>query len=546
MNKYYKLALIALLIASNGFSQNLDSGLVGCYPFSSNALDLSGNRHNGIVSGAQLTADRFNNPNSAYYFNGTSDCIAINNFDSLAPQDELSISFWERADAQTSNCPFILSPDNESDRLVLGTKYEGNIYFDYGNILTTGRASAPDPYNTLWNHYVFIVSAKNHIKQVYRNDSLVISTPLVDHLINRARTLLIGGGSDANNGNIRFHGAIDDVRIYSRTLTSSEVAALFNLNSANCSPLPTVKNCLVTCMPLNGNALDLSGFNHNGSVNGAVATSDRNGNPNGAMHFNGTSDYIAINNFDSIVTGQEFAISCWAQADEETSNSLFMLSPDSTQDRLVGAVEYNGKIYFDYGNINTNGRSVVSSAFDSRWNHYIFTISKANNYKRIYKNDTLLINDSLGTSQLSTKGKTLLIGAGTDADNGNIRFHGSISNFEIYNCSLDSSEAAVLYRSSGCQNVLGIAAIDEPSVAISVFPNPTTGSFTLQSNAQITGKLKLNLYNLFGQCLISNETLLEGDNSTKMTFPTCANPGMYILVVSYGNERSVQRIVLER
>ncbi len=54
-------------------------GLAGYWPFSGNANDESGNSHNGTVNGATLTADRFGNANSAYYFNGTSSYIYAGN-----------------------------------------------------------------------------------------------------------------------------------------------------------------------------------------------------------------------------------------------------------------------------------------------------------------------------------------------------------------------------------------------------------------------------------------------------------------------------------
>ena len=53
----------------------LTNGLIAYYPFNGNANDASGNGNNGTVYGATLTADRFGNPNSAYYFNGTNNYI---------------------------------------------------------------------------------------------------------------------------------------------------------------------------------------------------------------------------------------------------------------------------------------------------------------------------------------------------------------------------------------------------------------------------------------------------------------------------------------
>ncbi len=53
----------------------LTDGLVAYYPFDGNADDASGNGNHGIVHGATLTMDRFDNADSAYSFDGVDDYI---------------------------------------------------------------------------------------------------------------------------------------------------------------------------------------------------------------------------------------------------------------------------------------------------------------------------------------------------------------------------------------------------------------------------------------------------------------------------------------
>ena len=68
--------------------------LVAYYPFNGNANDESGFNNHGSVSGATLVNDRFGNPNSAYYFDGTDDYARINNHPSLNNQKEITVNFW--------------------------------------------------------------------------------------------------------------------------------------------------------------------------------------------------------------------------------------------------------------------------------------------------------------------------------------------------------------------------------------------------------------------------------------------------------------------
>jgi hypothetical protein len=52
-------------------------GLIAEYLFNGNADDTSGGGHHGVVQGATLTTDRFENPDSAFHFDGVDDYISI-------------------------------------------------------------------------------------------------------------------------------------------------------------------------------------------------------------------------------------------------------------------------------------------------------------------------------------------------------------------------------------------------------------------------------------------------------------------------------------
>ncbi len=538
--------LFGILYSCFSFSQvNLDSGLVGCYPFSGNANDLSGNKHNGIVNGATLTTDRFGNANSAYLFNGTSASIAINNFDSLSSANELSISLWAQATVSTSNSAFMLSTDAIADRLVGSVEYEGNIYFDYGDISANGRSVISQNYDTNWHHYVFVVSQSKNSKQVFEDGLPVINTSYGSSLVNRNRTLLIGAGTDANGGNIRFNGAIDDIRIFNRSVSGAEVNQLYSSKTAVCSPSNPVDSGLVLCLPLKGNATDFSGFHHNGQINGATLTTDRFGNANSAYLFNGTNAFIAINNFDSLSSTNELSICFWAQADLNTSNSVFMLSTDAIADRLVGSVEYEGNIYFDYGDISANGRSVVSQNYDTNWHHYVFAVSQSKNSKQVFEDGLQVINTTYGSS-LVNRNRTLLIGAGTDANGGNIRFNGSIAEFQIFNYALSSSQVTGDYSAFSCGKTTGISNISLQNNAVTVFPNPASGEVSINLGIPTIEPTILKFVNVLGQIMYS-EIVPQGSKLIRADLTGKMNSGLYSLILQ-GNsgDLKAQKVIFNK
>ncbi len=87
------------------------------------------------------------------------------------------------------------------------------------------------------------------------------------------------------------------------------ILAMLSLIGVNgFSQIPT--NCLVAWYPFNGNANDESGNGHNGTVNGAVLTTDRFGNPNHAYSFDGITA-----NITNLTITNEKSISVWINVD---------------------------------------------------------------------------------------------------------------------------------------------------------------------------------------------------------------------------------------
>ena len=71
---------------------------------------------------------------------------------------------------------------------------------------------------------------------------------------------------------------------------------------------------LIAYYPFTGNANDASGNNNNPVFNNATLTSDRNGNPNSAYHFNGTNNYMRIPNSATLNMANKMSIALWVKA----------------------------------------------------------------------------------------------------------------------------------------------------------------------------------------------------------------------------------------
>ncbi|MEP0861781.1 MAG: LamG domain-containing protein, partial [Ignavibacterium sp.] len=232
MKKLNLLSMAAALSMGVSAQVNLVTNLKVCMPFNGNANDISGNGNNGVIVGATLTSDRFGNPNSAYSF-GTGKYITLPNLSALQTNNEMSISMWAKTTLNTSNCLFILNPDNYNDRCVGCAGYDNAgssmVIFDYGAIPSGRSVYTGIPVDLSgWHHYVFIVSQSGNFKRIYRDGVKYVDDPYTLTCNNKNLPLQIGGGYDQGGGNIFFRGDIDDICIYNRALNDSEVVALYN------------------------------------------------------------------------------------------------------------------------------------------------------------------------------------------------------------------------------------------------------------------------------------------------------------------------------
>jgi len=232
--------------ASIDVAEILTTGLVAQYKFDGNANDETSNANNGTVSGASLTTDRFGENNSAYSFDGSNDYISIPFSSSLQVEDNITLNVWVNVQNSTSDGPILITaPDGYYSFNINDNRgSEENPEFGYygaaaghgdnlwGSNLNHGewkmltytfsKTYTVNGTDTVYAKeamlYVDGVAIAKHEPKNYRQDNLPTSG-----------VLSIGSNSYLN-GNF-FKGKLDDIRIYNKVLTSSEVAAIYTSNS---------------------------------------------------------------------------------------------------------------------------------------------------------------------------------------------------------------------------------------------------------------------------------------------------------------------------
>jgi len=206
-------------------------GLVAWYPFNGNANDESGNSNNGIVTGAVLTANKLGKPNSAYLFNNSTSnnekrIEATINTSSITTG--LSIAWWVKRNGNGYISPRVFEfwPGAETEG-----KFASNIRNNENSMIFNHNIAGKDvtfsiPYSSTneWVHYVYTVG--NGEAKFYINGQLAYTQTINISPIKLGNKVAFGRMNhplyDA------FNGILDDIAVYNRVITQSEVNYYYN------------------------------------------------------------------------------------------------------------------------------------------------------------------------------------------------------------------------------------------------------------------------------------------------------------------------------
>ena len=162
------------------------------------------------------------------------DSVTIPNFGNTAPTTEITIEFWQYANAAAGQSTFIMNPDNSSNRINAHVPYSGNVvYWDFGNITAGGRLSYIPSANIVgsWQHFAMVASnsgVNNPVgtgpyMAIYRNGVREAYKSGASSFTHTASDLVLGGGY-----NSPFAGQLDEVRVWNIARPAVSIAADVN------------------------------------------------------------------------------------------------------------------------------------------------------------------------------------------------------------------------------------------------------------------------------------------------------------------------------
>lgn len=238
MNRRFALcATIIALVFTTAARANLLDGLVGYWPFDGDARDYSGNGNHGTTHGVSLTSDRHGNSGNAYQF-GEGKFISIPANSQLNKIGDFSLSLWvkvlsyhQEEEPSTKRLVALASKGDSPDMerqfgVQLGLTDEEGTWFQ---CVSDERLSYPGITLGQWIHIV--ICRENLLASLYLNGARVgFGTTRV--LSKNAGDFEIG--RDIRGSMEYLHGAMDEIVLYNRALSSSEVHALYNCGLKVC------------------------------------------------------------------------------------------------------------------------------------------------------------------------------------------------------------------------------------------------------------------------------------------------------------------------
>jgi uncharacterized repeat protein (TIGR01451 family) len=208
------------------------------WPFNGGANDFSNNGYDALVGGPYLTADRYDCPNSAYYFSDNDSIVqshysqGLNNGSSTA----LSISLWFESDTTFDYLFALLAPmytETNDDYSWSGLRLNGDsleiTWYGINGPINVGDSSFSFSQSSNialgngWHHIVWTIDEASGESKIYHNGILNASNIYPDFFLSPRMHLKLGGFY-----NSFFQGKMDDIGVWKRALDAGEVEALYN------------------------------------------------------------------------------------------------------------------------------------------------------------------------------------------------------------------------------------------------------------------------------------------------------------------------------
>ncbi|OGG57577.1 hypothetical protein A2853_01780 [Candidatus Kaiserbacteria bacterium RIFCSPHIGHO2_01_FULL_55_17] len=443
-------------------SNNL--GLVGYWTFDGpdllqNAKDRSGQGNNGYLASFTSTTTVPGKIGQALKFDGSDDYIDLGETGGdVLERNDITISLWFKPVAVMGDLDGLISKSASAPfQFGIRIRSGGSDIQVYTN--SSDLNSGYTPVVGEWQLVTATLSSAA-VRKIYINGELKNQdNQALPYFTDNQDKLYIGLDFAPGQGR-EFNGTIDDVRVYNRALSATEVAALYksgstNVAHSNAGAIAPLSNGLVGHWTFDGGATnwgtgktnDLSGQGNTGQlINMSTTSSPVAGKIGQALNFNGASSHIKVaddanGNLDA--TG-DFSYSLWYKLRSITDNDTFFTKGSGGLQLVLNIADGYNLCKEDVSCFFVGKGPAVSP---NTWEHV--TVTRSGTTLHLYKNGAEITPAVSNATTINDTSDFLWIGM----DYSSIRhLDGLIDDVRIYNRALSATEVAALYK-SGSTNV---------------------------------------------------------------------------------------------
>ena len=204
---------------------SLSKGLIADWDFNGDAKDKTPYSNHATVNGATLTSDRMGLTESAYNFDGVNDYIEVPAPSISTAPNLFTVTGWIKPSSSQSS-RFITPASVGIDQFIQYTGSSQLIRVVVVPAADTSGSAISSPVNSVpvgeWTHWA--VSIDDKTVKLYINGVQVASQTVGHEIAGWAGHWDVG---QRGNGTFWLDGVIDDLKIYNRALTASEVERLY-------------------------------------------------------------------------------------------------------------------------------------------------------------------------------------------------------------------------------------------------------------------------------------------------------------------------------
>jgi RHS repeat-associated protein len=443
---------MALGMAAPASPHRVPGGLKGRWKLDENtgtsAADSSGTGNTGtLTNGVTWVTGQ---AGSAISLNGTNQYVTAGVTGLPAVNGSQTIAYWQYVTATPSGNQNAVAVEASGGNAVqLGYRGGQVVVWKSGGAALVQTSSPPS--SGAWHHVAYTYDGTTHTLYI---DGVSVNTSTTAAQTGTPTSLNFG----RYTGGEYFAGQLDEIRIYSRTLTAAEVQGLAQGGA--------LEVLLKLDEGSGTTASDSSGMGHDGTLNGGVAWVT--GQSGQALSFDGVDDYVSCSLETGLPANNAAQTIVW-RMNVASNPSGVQCAIDLHNDSSSSAVQC-GFRNSTVGVWNHGGNVLASATPPSagNWHHYAYTYDGTTH--KLYIDGTQA-GSSTATAQTAAVTSFVL---GRWNGGAQEYFAGKLDDLRIYSRTLSADEVAGLAGGTGT----GLAAV--------YYDNKDwTGSFIQRTDAQV-------------------------------------------------------------